>query len=189
MGAIAIGLGSLAILDNVGALAADIEPYHYLALGVSILGVGLLVGAFVGRARWLIIVGAIMVPTLMFSPFFGYDFDEANFNLEANPSTFATLGDEYHVDLGNLELDLRDLPWSGQEVQLDASVDVGNLEIRLPEGVGIIGSATVDIGQVSEPGRSTGGFGERGLDWEQPGEIGTVILDAEVNIGNIDIRR
>lgn len=189
IGAMAIGLGILALLDNVGALSANIEPYHYLALAVTILGAGLVVGAFLGRARWLILVGVFMVPTLIFSPYFGYDFDSRTFDLETQPTAFVELENEYHVNLGNLEIDLTDLPWSGEEVQVDASVDMGNLEITIPDGVGIIGSAGVNVGRVSEPGRSTGGLGDPNLDWDQPGRRGTVILDAHVNVGNIEIRR
>lgn len=189
IGAIAIGLGVLAFLDNVGAFSAEIQPYHYLALAVTILGAGLLVGAFVGRARWLILVGVFMVPILIFSPLFGYDFDSTTFDIEAQPTSFASVEDDYHVNLGNLQIDLSDLPWSGQEIEIDASVDMGNLEITIPDGVGIIGSASVNVGHVSEPGRSSSGLGDPSLDWDESGRRGLVVLDAHVNVGNIDIRR
>ena len=37
---------------------------------VTIIGVGLIVGAFAGRARWLILVAVVLIPTLLFSPVF-----------------------------------------------------------------------------------------------------------------------
>jgi hypothetical protein len=88
-----------------------------------------------------------------------------------------------------LVIDLRSLPWDGEEVTLDASVDAGSLEIVIPSDVGIVGSAEVDVGQVSEPGRTSSGLGSPSLSWDSPGIAGTVVLDAEVNVGNIDIRR
>jgi hypothetical protein len=185
-----IGLGVLAILDNLQVLAIDPEPYHYLALAVTILGLGLMVGAFAGRARWLILVGAIMLPTLVFSPFMGYDFDSRTFDIHAEPTSFAGLETEYHVNLGNMVIDLTELPWDGREISLEASVDAGNLEIRVPDEVGIVGEASVNVGRVSEPGRSSGGVGDPLLEWdEKDAPLGTIRLDAHVNLGNIDIRR
>lgn len=188
-GVMLLGLGVLALLDAIETIPIDAHPRHYMALAVTILGVGLLVGSIAGRARWLILVGAILVPTLVFSPVFEYDWNSASFDRRVRPVTMAELGQVQEIDFGTLVIDLRELPWDGEEIPVDASVDVGSLEIYLPAGVGIIGRASVDIGRVSEPGRSSGGLGDPSLDWDQPGELGTVLLDAEVNVGSIDIRR
>lgn len=188
LGLTAIGLGVLAILDNIESLAIDAEPYHYLALAVTIVGAGLVVGAFAGRAKWLILLLAFMIPTLVFSPYFGYDLDR-NGDLRTHPVTFAEVASEYEIDIGELVIDLTGLPWSGQQLDLEASVDAGSIVLRLPEDVGIIGTASVDIGQVSERGRSNSGIGDPHLDWDDPGTNGTVLLDAHVSVGNIDVRR
>lgn len=189
VGFIMLGLGVLAILDNIDSLPIEAHPRHYVALSVAILGVGLLVGSVAGRARWLILVGAILVPTLLFSPVFEYDWSSDDFDQTIRPASFAELEMEYAIDVGELTIDLRSLPWDGEEVVIDASVDAGNLEVFVPVGVGIVGSASVDIGMVSEPGRSSGGLGNPTLDWDTPGENGTVFLDAHVDLGNIDIGR
>ena len=160
-----------------------------MPLAVTIVGVGLLVGAFVGRARWLILVAVILVPTMIFSPAFEYDWSDRDFDLDASPATFAEVEESYAIDLGEMVIDLRELPWDGEELRIEAAVDAGNLRIYIPEDVGIVGEASVDIGRVSEPGRSTGGLGDPTLTWDESGESGTVILDAHVDVGNIDIRR
>lgn len=188
-GVMLLGLGVLALLDTIETIPIDAHPRHYLALAVTILGVGLLVGSIAGRARWLILVGAIMVPTLMFSPVFEYEWNSAGFDRRVRPVTMSELDQVQEIDFGTLVIDLRELPWDGEEVLLDASVDVGRLEIYIPSGVGIVGRASVDIGRVSEPGRSSGGLGDPNLNWDQPGELGTVLLDAEVDVGSIEIRR
>lgn len=189
IGVMLLALGLLAVLDNVRSLPINAEPRHYMALAVTVLGVGLLVGSIAGRARWLILLALVMVPTLMFTPVFEQDWRAANFDRTVIPDSFDALQLNYAVDLGNLVIDLRELPWDGEEIDLVASVDAGNLEIILPPDVGIIGSAEVDVGQVSEPGRTSSGLGAPSLDWNSPGAAGTVILDAEVNLGNIEIRR
>ena len=188
-GVMLLGLGVLALLDAIETIPIEAHPRHYMALAVTILGVGLLVGSIAGRARWLILVGAILVPTLVFSPVFEYDWNSASFDRRVRPVTMAEMGQVQEIDFGTLVIDLRELPWDGEEIPVDASVDVGSLEIYLPAGVGIVGRASVDIGRVSEPGRSSGGLGDPNLDWNQPGELGTVLLNAEVNVGSIDIRR
>jgi phage shock protein PspC (stress-responsive transcriptional regulator) len=187
IGVMLLGLGVLALLDNIDALAVDARPRHYMALAVTILGVGLLVGTIVGRARWLILLALVTVPTLIFSPAFEYDWRSNNFDRQVAPLVFEEIEGSYSQDVGTLILDLRHLPWNGEEVQIDASVDAGQLMIFIPDGVGIVGSASVDIGRVSEPGRSSAGLGEPSLEWNDVGELGTVRLDADVNIGNIEI--
>lgn len=189
IGVMLLGLGALALLDNIDAVPIDADPRHYLALAVTVLGVGLLVGSFAGRARWLILVGVILVPTLIFSPAFEYDWEARNFDLEDTPITFADVEAEYAIDIGEMVIDLRELPWDGEEIRIEAAVDAGNLRIYIPEGVGIVGEASVDVGRVAEPGRSTGGLGDPTLTWDSEGALGTVLLDAHVDIGNIDIRR
>jgi len=69
------------------------------------------------------------------------------------------------------------------------SVDAGNVEIRLPQGVGLTGSAEVSAGRVAAPGRETSGLGNPALMFNTPGPLGTVDLDARVDLGNIEISR
>ena len=189
MGIMLLGLGILAILDNVPAIPIDPAPRHYMALAVTIVGLGLLVGAFAGRARWLILVGAVMIPTLFLSPVFEWDWNSETFDVLVEPDTFSELEDFYSIDVGNLVIDLTELPWNGETIDITARVDAGNIEIRLPDDVGLVGEATVDVGRVGAPSRESAGLGSPGLDFNESGTEGTLILDAHVDVGNIDIRR
>jgi hypothetical protein len=141
----------------------------------------------VGRARWLIIPAAILIPTVLFSPAFEYEWNSENFDRSYAPDSFDELESGYTQEVGNLVIDLSDLPWDGEEIDLAASVDAGNLEIILPPGVGLEGEATVDVGRVAAFGRESSGLGGPGLTFDNPGPEGTVVLDAEVDLGNIDI--
>lgn len=189
IGAMLIGLGVLAFLDNLPDLPIQADPRHYVALAVVILGAGLLVGAFVGRARWLIIVGAILVPTLLFSPVFEYDWSSDTFDLQVAPATFELVDTTYTHDVGNLVIDLRDLPWDGELIDITATVDAGNLEIIVPDDVGVTGTASVDVGRVSVLGRESAGLGNPNIEFDEEGALGTVVIDATVDVGNIEIRR
>ena len=187
MGVLLVGLGVLAILDNIPGIPIEAHPRHYVALAVTILGVGLIVGGFIGRARWLIIPAAILIPTVLFSPAFEYDWDSERFDRTFAPDSFDELESSYTQDVGNLVLDLSALPWEGEEIDLTVGLDAGNLEIFLPPGVGLVGEANVDVGRVAAFGRESAGLGSPGLTFDNPGPEGTVLLDAEVDLGNITI--
>jgi len=190
IGVMLISLGVLAILDNIPGIPLEPEPRHYMALAVTVLGVGLLVGGFVGRARWLILLAVVMVPTMLFSPVFEYNWNSDDFDRRISPAAFDDLQTTYHFDVGSLYIDLTDLPWEGQTIEIDASVDAGNIEIRIPDDVGLIGEASVDVGRVASDGRESAGLGNPTLRFDDDtGTLGTVNLDATVDIGNIEIYR
>ena len=189
IGFMLLGLGILALLDNLPGVAIEPEPRHYMALAVTILGIGLLVGAWIGRARWLILLGVLMVPTMLFSPVFEYEWNSESFDREIAPITFEQLDPSYSLDVGNLNIDLTQLPWDGRTIDLDVAVDAGNVEIQLPQGVGLTGNAEVSVGRVAAPGRESSGLGNPAIDFDNPGPLGTVNLHARVDLGNIEISR
>jgi hypothetical protein len=187
IGMMVIAVGVLALLDNIEGVPVYPEPRHYLALAVTVLGIGLIIGAFAGRARWLILVGALMVPMLLFSPVFEWDWNNETFDRTVVVDTFSQLEDDYTLDVGNLVVDLSELPWDGEEISLSASVDAGNLEVRVPQGVAITGEGSVDVGRVAAPGRESSGIGSRTIQFAVPGNEGQVDLDLSVDVGNIDV--
>lgn len=191
LGLAVLGMGILAIFDTVPNSPIEPRAHHYLALAVTIIGVGLLVGAFAGRARWLILVAVVLMPTLLFSPLFNADWTLGgdSFDLLVEPQTFTEVEDFYSLDVGNLVIDLTELPWDGQTLDITARVDAGNLEIRLPADVGIVGEASVDVGRVADGFRESTGLGNPSLTFDETGSEGTVLLDAAVDVGNIDIDR
>src|SRR5688500_1966146 len=52
-----LALGLLAVADLSGL---KIQAMAYIALPLAIIGLGLITGTWIGRARWLIVVGAIL---------------------------------------------------------------------------------------------------------------------------------
>lgn len=187
IGVILVGLGVLAILDNITMFNLEPQPRHYMALAVTILGLGLVAGGFIGRARWLILLGVVMVPTMLFSPVFEYNWNSDNFDRTISPASFAELEGSYSIDVGNLVVDLRQLPWDGQSIDLDLSVDAGNIEVIVPDGVGLVGEASLDVGQVTVLDRVSAGIGNPTLSFDEPGPLGTVELDASGDVGNISV--
>jgi phage shock protein PspC (stress-responsive transcriptional regulator) len=63
--ALLVTLGTMAVFDNLDLASPDLR--HYVAAAVLVTGAGLLVGAFVGRARGLVVLGFLLLPLLFFS--------------------------------------------------------------------------------------------------------------------------
>jgi hypothetical protein len=188
IGVMLLGLGVLALLDSIDSVPIDADPRHYMALAVTILGLGLLVGSIVGRARWLIVLGAFMVPTLVFSPAFEYDWNSETFDRFVQPTTFEELETSYVIDVGNMVIDLTRLPWDGETIDLEASAGIGNIEVIVPADVALDGEAQVDVGHVESPDGEAFGIGDPTVTLDRTGDSGLIQLDVEVNIGNIEIR-
>lgn len=189
IGLMLLGVGFLAVLDVMPGVAIDARPRHYMALATVVLGVGLLVGSLWGRARWLILVGIILVPTLLFSPLLERDWGSVRWNTWVSPATFEEVPSSYEIEVGRLNIDLTQLPWDGEEITLSARGNMGRIAIWLPHDVGIRGQLGVDLGQVrsSRSGTVAAGIGSPTISVDEPGDSGVVNLDARLDVGIIDL--
>ncbi len=187
-GVMLLALAGLAILDNT-TTAVSPDPRHYVALGMTILGGGLLVGAFAGRARWLILVGILALPVLFTSPALEYNFaDWDQGTVFVTPTEFDQLDTNISQGLGELVIDLTELDWNGEAVSLDASLQIGELRIIVPDDVAIGGVAEGSIGQIEYGGLESSGFGpDLGLGSDGPN--GSLHLNASIGIGHLVIDR
>lgn len=180
-----LALGVLAVLDNVVPLM-DPQPRHYMALATAVIGVGLLVGSFVGRARWMILLGFFVVPSLLISPVAEVEW-ESEFVREYAPIDLATLPSSFSADVGAYEFDLTEAEWNGQTVELVLDLTAGEIVIRVPEDVAVVGTASVDVGALETPAGSNAGIGGIDRQIDIPGDLGTLHVDLDVGAGNIEI--
>jgi phage shock protein PspC (stress-responsive transcriptional regulator) len=184
-----ITLGVLAAVDQAST-RIDAAPRHYLAAAVLVIGLGLLWGTWLGRARWLAVIGLFLLPPLMASPLaeFGNSF------ADHRPVRFSDVVADYSRPFGPLRIDLTDLPWNGEQIDLSANVAAGVIELRLPEGVAMRGRSRAGVGEVVIYGVDPGQWlveRDSGLDVEQEifveGSRGTVEVDLEVGAGRVVI--
>ncbi len=187
---VAVGLivvAAMALLD----LAFDsiaIEPVHYFAAAVGTIGIGLLVGAFLGKARWLIIIGVLLLPALWISSIFPSSWDFSAGQLTYRPATVQEVDTSIDHGVGQIILDLTLLsPAELAEVgAINVELGAGELIVRLPDEVGTQLTAEVGFGEISGPFRTVNGVG---LDIQrQFGPPPTVLdLNLEVGAGVINI--
>jgi len=165
LGRVTIAMGLIAIasmaLVDLATARITIEPVHYFAAAVAVIGVGLLVGTFVGRARWLIIVGAILVPILWLTALIpaSWNFDAGDFVYR--PVSATDVASKYEQGAGVMTIDLtrltrEDLARVGV---IEASLGLGEMIVRLPDDVGVEVRARAGAGEISGPFRTVTGVG------------------------------
>ncbi|MBB6628850.1 PspC domain-containing protein [Nocardioides sp. KIGAM211] len=184
---IALAEGVLGIVDLAGLPVTDSA---YPALAVALTGVMLLVGAFFGRAGGLILVG--LVSTLALAVTTAASEWETDTVL-ATPTSAAAVADGYHVEAGELVLDLRQVrdldALDGRTIEL--SGNVGHLEVIMPPGVDTRIRATVDgPGGISFFDGDSGGIGTTVNRVHDGGnDVPEITVVATLDLGGIEVHQ
>jgi phage shock protein PspC (stress-responsive transcriptional regulator) len=181
-----VAAGMLAIVGTVPGLR--VAPGQYFGVVVAVIGLGLVVGAWWGRARLLIILGLLLLPVAVAAAFVTVPLEGGIGELEFRPQALGELRGEYRLAGGNLRLDLTDLSAAGTSVTVTASVGVGRLVVVVPDGVQVELDAHVAGGELVLFGnRQIGtGLGDRVERLSGPsGPSGRLILNLEVGIGDV----
>jgi phage shock protein PspC (stress-responsive transcriptional regulator) len=183
---IALAEGALGIVDLAGAHVSDPA---YPALAVAICGVMLVVGAFFGRAGGIILVGLIATVGLVGATAADRWDGET---LSPTPTSAAAVDDSYHVDAGEIVLDLRNVSdldaLDGRTIDIDA--DFGHLEVILPRGLAATVSADIDgPGDIELFGEEHGGLGVSQNDYSGFDNNPEIFINAQLNFGLIEVHR
>ncbi len=191
LGSAALVAGAGLLLDELGAL--DATPVGLLAAVLVVIGVGLVVGTWWGRARWLVFPGvalALVVTTLAYAPYTAGAFADGAGERHVRPTSLAELRGEYRLGFGELVLDLSRLDLDGRARRVDARVGFGQLGVIVPEDATVAASGRAGAGEVNLFGEIQGGLGvtaETRRDGED--DAGRLLLDLDVGMGEITVAR
>jgi phage shock protein PspC (stress-responsive transcriptional regulator) len=182
-----VAIFALAALALVSAWATAEGGGAVMAALVIAAAVALVIGAFVGGARWLIVPAlAIALPVGTVSAA-GIELEGGYGQRHFEPiSTEALPADGYELAAGQLLIDLRELDWSRERVvDLDVDQGLGQLVVAIPEDVCLEADAQVSAGAIDLDGNETDG-----LDVHDEAGIGTtqtprLSLDAELDAGHV----
>jgi phage shock protein PspC (stress-responsive transcriptional regulator) len=184
--AMLIVVGTVALLDYAGALA--LRPGQFPALALIVVAAGLLVGSLWGRSRALIVLGLLIAPfawagALIDVPLEG-GFDQRFYS----PTTVVEVRDQYRLVGGVLRVDLTELEWGRDPVEVDASVAFGEVEVLVPEDVHIDLRASVGAGEIEFFDQIRNGVEvEVARTAGEPGAEKTLVLDAQSSFGKIEV--
>lgn len=210
----------LGVLGLINVLAPTSITMWGVTGGVvlTLLGVGLLVGTWYGRARWLTIL-AIPLAFMTFATITADRWIQDNPNWDRwtveKSDGQLTFGDrvwavrpadaadattplDYRLSAGNAVLDLTALTAGRDDVDasaaaINASVGVGQLKVIIPEDMQLNLTATVDLGEIAIPGQQVQSGRSLEIDTTVP-PVGsdpayTITLDAAIGAGSLEVLR
>jgi phage shock protein PspC (stress-responsive transcriptional regulator) len=167
------------------------------AVGLLIVGGGLIASLWLGRARGLVPLGVVLGGVLLIASAVearaitvGTAIDDTHMGQHVfTPSSLAELDDAYKVDMGELTLDLSGLNLEGSTERVHVGVGIGKALVIVPADVAVEVHNEVGIGQTRAFELVDEGFGAQ-LSTSDPGTgQGRLIIDLDVGIGEGTVRR
>jgi phage shock protein PspC (stress-responsive transcriptional regulator) len=182
-----VAAGVMWLLERTGA--ADISATTFAAVLLGITGLGLVVGAFVGRSRGLVALGILLSLTtalLAATPSVG---NGRTGTVVWTPTTVSSVpSDGYELAAGKSTLDL-------SSTSLDSAAEVhvqqgaGRMVVIVPSTARVVLDASVGIGSIRGPDeRHDDGFGPtlNGVYGSPDGP--TLDLRLELGVGSMEVR-
>ena len=181
----------------IGCFALSVGSFFASGLGGGVViaaiviaaGAGLVVGAFVGGARWLVLPALAIALPLAFVSAAGIDLNGGFGERDVRPATVAELEDSYRLGAGQLVVDLRELELPAGDHPLKVRIGAGHALVIVPEDVCVASRAEVGMGGVAIFDRDGGGID---VDWKDsrraPDNTPRIVLDGDVGLGLLEVR-
>jgi phage shock protein PspC (stress-responsive transcriptional regulator) len=158
-----VGGGFAWLLDALDLV--EIDWTDRLALGLVVVGVGLLIAAWWGRAWALVPVGLLFALLIVTAEALVVPVDAGTGEQTEIVDTPAELARDHELFAGQLTLDLRDVPLSaGETATVEAAVGAGQMRVLVPEDATVTVDADVRIGEVVSDGGPEANESGHGLD-------------------------
>ncbi|MDQ1487087.1 MAG: hypothetical protein QOJ62_2780 [Actinomycetota bacterium] len=138
--------GTLFALD--AARAIDITAQAVFAAALLTIGLALVIGTWIGRARALIAVGVVMTCALVVTAALDVPLRGGIGDRVDTPTTVGQLKSEYHLGIGQQLLDLRTLQLQGKTVHIVSSVGLGHLIVQVPTNVAVTVHGRAGVGEL-----------------------------------------
>lgn len=181
--ALLVAIGVLAMFSQ--AANVEVAPGQFFGSALAVLGIGLVVGAWWGRARILILLALLLMPLAVTASFITTPLEGGIGDHRYVPVTAAEVKDEYRSLAGQTILDLQDLQTSPRTIHIAASVAVGQLVVILPQGASVELRTRVGAGDSYVLGSQDGGTSLDNLYVRHQLNQTTYVLDLEMGIGNV----
>jgi phage shock protein PspC (stress-responsive transcriptional regulator) len=152
-------------------------------------GAGLVAGAFVGGARWLVLPALAIALPLAFVSAAGIDLKGGFGERNERPATMAELNQGYRLGAGELVVDLRQIDLPAGDHPLKVRIGAGHALVIVPEDVCVASRAEVGMGGVAVFDRDGGGIDVGWKDARQaPKNTPRIVLDGDVGLGLLEVR-
>jgi phage shock protein PspC (stress-responsive transcriptional regulator) len=187
-----VAVGIIALVDLGGARRIPVGAY--LAVPLAIIGAGLVIGAWSGRARGLIVPGVLLTLALAAPP------AHLNVNVERGtgdvtwvPASYADLAPEYRHGVGDARLDLSQIDFTGHDATVVLHTNVGDVWVTLPQNVDTTVDVTIKAGdanvfkhEMSGVGMGTRTVSDEGPDGPGGGHLHLIV---QLDLGSLKVER
>jgi phage shock protein PspC (stress-responsive transcriptional regulator) len=188
---IVLGL-TLSGLGVAQALGAAIPLASYLAAALLVIGVTLVIATWLGKARGLLPVGAVLAVAVLIVTTAGSALEVPMSTSRAYTTLAELPGAGDSEDFGKLSVDLSQLAVA-TDASYTAHIDLGRLEVTVPKDANVVVNYSADMGAVRAYGNEVQGGSELTgqIPDPRPGRPGepTLTLNLSVDAGNIQVQR
>ena len=187
-----IGLATFGITVATGAalFATNAFPAH-VSVGIlaGIVGLGMIAGSFLGGGRGLIALSAVLCCFgALLSVSHVDNVHDIGGDLNEAPASISQVQPNYQGGIGDITLDLTQLPNSGT-VQTSVSVGTGDARVIVPANADVVATCHSPIGNVDCLGQHESGGNNDTLRATQndPSNNLKIILDVGSTIGDVEV--
>lgn len=186
LGSAVLAVGVAELLRRSGFV--DVSSRELFAIPFTAFGLGLLAGAWVGRARWLVVPAILLAPFMLAASLLTVPLQGPSGARGFAPTSVAAVAPTYRMSVGQLAVDLTGLPRSHAAGTVTASIGIGRLAVYVPRGRPVHVDAGVDAGQVVVFGVPYPGGGldqrvDRTFEPAGSERVGSGVLDLNLRAG------
>jgi len=153
--------GSAALLNNLGF--TNLAGAQLGALALLAVGAGVLIGAWWGRARWLIAVGLLLLPFVAFFSIIdlgGLSWRGDVGRIYSSPENQADIDDGFELLAGDATIDLDGFEFEpGTTAEIDVALTFGQVTVLVPDDVYVETNVALGAGEVVLFGSERAGEG------------------------------
>ena len=191
--AVSVGIVIVGVLFALNAShAIDLSAQAIFATSLLIVGLALVVGTWIGRARVLIALGAVLAIAVALAASVDVPLRGGMGNRTYSPTSTADIPPTYRLAIGHQTIDLTGLNLAGKKVQVTSSVGIGEVDVRVPPNVRLVVHGRAGSGDVNVNGDNNGGSHvDRTLALPAIGTAvaGEIDLDLRVGLGRVYVDR
>ncbi len=182
----------LIVVSGVGFVAvgvgAAVGGGPVIAGLVIAIGAALVVSAFIGGARWLVLPALVIAIPLGFVAAAGIDVDGGVGDRDYRPTSLTELRGGYKLGIGQLRVDLRDVDLPSGRTPLELHMGIGSVRVLVPEDVCVASKVRVGAGYARVFDRDSAGLD---VDWRQsPTETPAakrLVIDGRIGVGELQV--
>jgi phage shock protein PspC (stress-responsive transcriptional regulator) len=188
-----LAVGVLALIDVVGHWQFSFASY--VAVALATVGLGLVIGAWFGRARGLIALGIVLSVMLGIANAAGNvgTWRGSAGDVSWTPASYSQVAGRYEHGFGNATLDLSKVSFIGQNKQISIHLNAGDLHVIVPPDTDVEAHVKINMGNADVFGESWDGVNTppRTITNEGPDGVGggRLTLDIQANAGNLEVTR